>query len=95
MTELVIEGFIPSGFTDVQFVSVYVNGDEYLAKQSVTAGQGYLFTISIPDNKMLLEKKISVRMVFNTIHAREEGALDIRDLSACVTSVSLKNADNG
>jgi len=95
MTELVIEGFIPSGFIDVQFVSVYVNGDEYLAKQSVTAGQGYLFTISIPDNKMLLEKKISVRMVFNTIHAREEGALDIRDLSACVTSVSLKHADNG
>lgn len=89
MTELTIEGFIPANFTDVQFVSVYVNGNAYLTDQSVTAGQGYSFNISIPDNNTIMEKKITVRMVFNTVHAKEEGNPDIRDLSACVTAISL------
>lgn len=89
MTELTVEGFIPANFTDVQFVSVYVNGNAYLTDQSVTAGQGYSFNISIPDNNMFMEKKLTVRMVFNTVHAKEEGNPDIRDLSACVTSVRL------
>lgn len=89
MTELTIEGFIPANFTDVQFVSVYVNGNAYLTDQSVTAGQGYSFNISIPDNNTIMEKKITVRMVFNTVHAKEEGNPDIRDLSACVTAIKL------
>lgn len=90
MTELTIDGFIPADFTDVQYVSAYVDNSEYVSNHRVIAGQGFSFVLSIPNNNTFLPKEVSIKLVFNAIHEKEEGNSDVRDLSACILRAALK-----
>ena len=90
MTCLEIKGFLPESFTDVHSVSVYFNDAPVLADGELIPGQGFSFSLTVPDHRMLTEKEVSVQIVFNAVHEREPDSADIRQLSACITSIDLK-----
>lgn len=90
MTCLEIKGFLPESFTDVNSVSVYFNDAPVLADGELIPGQVFSFSLTVPDHRMLMEKEVSVQIVFNAVHEREPDNTDIRQLSACITSICIK-----
>lgn len=92
MTQLSVNGFVPDTFTDIHHVSIYVNNEVYAENAEVAAGESFAFEFSIPDNPASTEKQIAVQLVFNAVHELEPDSMDVRDLSACISSVSLERA---
>lgn len=90
MTCLEINGFLPETFTDVNSISVYYNDSPVIIDVEVLPGQMFSFSLPVPDHQMLVEKEVSIKIVFNAIHEVEPGNPDIRQLSACITSIGFK-----
>lgn len=91
MTCLEINGFLPETFTDVNSISVYYNDSPVIMDAEVLPGQNFLFSLPVPDHQMLVEKEVSIKLVFNAIHKMEPDNPDSRQLSACITSIFLKS----
>lgn len=89
MQQLEISGFLPESFDDVEWITVYCNGNVVLKEAPLTAGQGFNFDIVIPENNTLWEKQTKITLEFNAIHAQAPDSLDIRELSACITKIGL------
>ncbi len=92
MDRLEINGFLPETFTDVNTVTVYYNGSPILESGEVTAGQGFSFLLTVPNHEMLMEKKAEIKLIFNTVHQMEPDSADIRQLSACITSIRFRGS---
>lgn len=90
MSSLEIQGFLPSNFTDVKSVSVYINSVPLLQDANIQAGEGFQFVLPITPHDMLIEKVVNVELVFDAIHQPELESADIRQLSSCITAIRLK-----
>ena len=92
MNTVEIIGFLPSSYTDVQWVSVYFNGTKLLTEAPITAGQGFHLQLPITENTSLIEKTATITLEFNAVHQKSPESKDVRELSACIQSISFVQA---
>lgn len=86
-SNLMIYGFIPGNFTDVNSMTVYCNGEICDGAFAVTAGEEFRYQTDLTQIKKGTE--CDIRIVFNTAHQWAEDELDQRKLSACIQMIEF------
>lgn len=84
-TVLLIEGFIPENFIELNKVTIYMN-DTKITEQSLKSGQPLDITLPISNDL----KEYELKLEFNSVHKPDINSPDQRILSALISEIRFK-----
>ncbi|SMG46615.1 acyltransferase family protein [Paenibacillus aquistagni] len=82
-SNIVIEGYIPETFVEINKVVVYMN-EQAAYETALIPGNPLLINVNVQD---ISNKKIHVRLEFNSTHVPKENDADQREMSAMISKV--------
>ncbi|WP_340387741.1 acyltransferase [Paenibacillus sp. FSL E2-0151] len=82
---LLIDGFVPDTFTEINSIKVYLN-DEEIYNTALVIGEGFFLDIPISNGK----GNSIILMEFNDVHSPDQASEDQRKMSALISKIEVK-----
>lgn len=84
---LLINGFVPESFKEVEKVNIYLNGNK-IKESDVKPGEG--FSLDLPVHSEYKNNIISIE--FNAVHTPLPGDADQREMSGLISKIQIKKS---
>ncbi|GGH64045.1 hypothetical protein GCM10008014_42030 [Paenibacillus silvae] len=82
---LLINGFVPDTFTEINSIKVYLN-DEEIYTTPLKTGEGFFLDIPVENGKA----SSTIQIEFNDVHSPDSTSEDKREMSALISKIEVK-----